>query len=438
MGIEKAKFKELLDQYTQFIDKLLQEKVDINKYYEIITASNQEMKLKLKTYEEKDYENIISNHQLEYQKLLEEKSQILKDFQNAQQNNQQSLLKEVVQTLEEENETLKNKLHDFQSELQKYINETEKAHETNSLLLQKLRTSEVRIAEIEEKLEISENKCRGLLEMAKSSLYNNNNNNSNTLPPPVVLNVPGVNNGAENLKSRIYIPRMMPENIPPAENFVHHQSQQSQRNDYSPRRFDEDYILSVRNNTESETQSIAETHREKPALNFKLVESECDLPPDSGKISEQINTDTDRLAPPETSHHLEFSFEGKDSSRQYDNNNNAIIESFEVDPTLESNRVEEENFENKGREIHNHHVEKIFEYRKMSQEYFSGKFVDEMEDHYQDSLEDDHHHHKHHHRNQEHVIDEEDQSLEINLLIENISKKLECKENFMIYESHIF
>jgi len=417
VGIEKARFKELLDQYTQFIDKLLQEKVDITQYYEIITASNQEMKLKLKTFEEKDYENIISNLQLQNQKLLDEKSQILKDLQNAQENNQQSLLKEVVQTLEEENETLKNKLHDFQSELQKYINEKEKAHETNSLLLQKLRSSEVRISELAEKLEISENKCRGLLEMAKSSLYN---------PSPTPLPV-------ENLKSRIYIPRVLPENIPPgAENFIN-QFQQSQRNDYSPRKFDEDYILSVRNNTESETQSIAETHRDrdqKPALNFKLVESECDLLPDSGKISEQIHSDTDRLAPPETNQHLEFSFEAKDSSRQYENNNNAIIESFEVDPAVESNRIDE-HIENKARETQQH-VEKIFEYRKMSQEYFSGKFVDEMEEHYQDSLEDNHHHH-HRHRIQEHVIDEEDQSLEINLLIENISKKLECKFNLRIY-----
>jgi len=392
MGIEKAKFKELLDQYTQFIDRLLQEKVDITQYYEVLTTSNQEMKIKLQEYEEKDYENMIANLQAEVQKLEDEKSQLVQEAETFRENNHSSLLKEVVQNLENENETLKTKIHGFINEKEAQFNEV---NEANSRLLQKLRSAEVYIAELEEKLEISENRCKNLMEQSKNS-----NVGSGTV---------------ESLKSRIYIPRAMPENFISDEMII-----KQNNNTYTPGKYDEDYILSVRNNTESETQSLPETHRnQKPSLQFKLVESECDLPPDSAKMS------TDRLAPPETSHHLEFSFEAKDSvarsqaeSENNNNpNNNVIIESFEVDPAeAEREHLNEQVFENK--EIHRVQADfKIFEYRKMSQEYFSGKFVDEIEQHSRQSFEDN--------QIQEQALDEEDQSLEINLLIENISKKLE-------------
>jgi len=49
--VEKIKFKEMLDEYTQFVDKLLQEKVDLTQYYETVAQNNKELKAQLSRFE---------------------------------------------------------------------------------------------------------------------------------------------------------------------------------------------------------------------------------------------------------------------------------------------------------------------------------------------------------------------------------------------------
>ena len=57
MLIEKIKFKEMLDEYTHFVDKILQEKVDLSQYYENVAQNNKELKAQLSKYEVKFLKN---------------------------------------------------------------------------------------------------------------------------------------------------------------------------------------------------------------------------------------------------------------------------------------------------------------------------------------------------------------------------------------------
>jgi len=47
----------MLDEYTHFVDKILQEKVDLSQYYENVAQNNKELKAQLSKYEVKFLKN---------------------------------------------------------------------------------------------------------------------------------------------------------------------------------------------------------------------------------------------------------------------------------------------------------------------------------------------------------------------------------------------
>ena len=47
LTVERANFKEMMEEYSQFIGKLLQEKIEATQYYEMLAEINKELKAQI-------------------------------------------------------------------------------------------------------------------------------------------------------------------------------------------------------------------------------------------------------------------------------------------------------------------------------------------------------------------------------------------------------